>query len=306
MTRKRHPCARTNATLRREIQESLETNKALAARLGLNLKTVAKWRSRATTSDARKGPRPVSTVLSATEEALIVVFRKHTRFPLDVCLAHLKPRIPALSRSALHRCLKRYRVSRIPRGLAEKPPKFDLGRQSAHFTIEVCALPGEAGDYLYAAINQTRFVFAKVMKGVSPYDAADFLEDLRKNAPTGISSVITSDHEAFTHPAGEPWSPPTSGRPRSCARPRDRRARILRLRMKPGRFARPVRQSSASGWATKIRTRRIEARMRNAGCWPFQTCDCHIANHSPPTARKAMNQTRNPQPAPAKTNRLAW
>ena len=196
MTRKLHPCARTNATLRREIQESLETNKALAARLGLNLKTVAKWRSRATTSDARKGPRPVSTVLSATEEALIVVFRKHTRFPLDVCLAHLKPRIPALSRSALHRCLKRYRVSRIPRGLAEKPPKFDLGRQSAHFTIEVCALPGEAGDYLYAAINQTRFVFAKVMKGVSPYDAADFLEDLRKYAPTGISSVITSDHEA--------------------------------------------------------------------------------------------------------------
>src|SRR5271166_1499162 len=99
MTRKLHPCARTNATLRREIQESLETNKALAARLGLNLKTVAKWRSRATTSDARKGPRPVSTVLSATEEALIVVFRKHTRLPLDVCLAHLKPRIPALSRT---------------------------------------------------------------------------------------------------------------------------------------------------------------------------------------------------------------
>ena len=21
------------------------------------------------------------------------------------------------------------------------------------------------------------------------------------------------------------------------------------------------------------------ARMRNAGCWPFQICDCHIANH---------------------------
>jgi len=56
VTRKLHPCARTNATLRREIQESSETNKALAARLGLKLKTVAKWRSRTTTSDARKGP----------------------------------------------------------------------------------------------------------------------------------------------------------------------------------------------------------------------------------------------------------
>ena len=115
MTRKLHPCARTNAALRREIQESSETNKALAARLGRNIKTIAKWRSRATTSDARKGPRPASTVLSATEEAVIVVFRKHTRFTLDVCLAHLKPRIPTLTRSALHRCLKRYRVSRVPR-----------------------------------------------------------------------------------------------------------------------------------------------------------------------------------------------
>ena len=68
-------------------------------------------------------------------------------------------------------------------------------------------MPGEAGDYLYAAISQTRFVFAKVMKGVSPYDAADFLDDLRKNAPAGVSSVITSDHEAFGHPAGRPWQP---------------------------------------------------------------------------------------------------
>jgi hypothetical protein len=168
MTRKLHPCAGTNAALRRDIQESSETNKALAARLGLNLKTIAKWRSRAVTSDARKGPRPVSTVLSAVEEALIVVFRKHTRFPLDVCLAHLKPRIPALIRSALHRCLKRYRISRIPKGLAEMPPKFDLGKQSAHFAIEVCAMPGEAGDYLYPAINQTLFLFAKVIKAVSP------------------------------------------------------------------------------------------------------------------------------------------
>ena len=49
-------------------------------------------------------------------------------------------------------------------------------------------MPGEAGDYLYAAINQTRFVFAKVMKGVSPYDAADFLEDLRKAAPAVCAS----------------------------------------------------------------------------------------------------------------------
>src|SRR5208337_2485390 len=147
MTRKLHPCARTNAKLRREIQESAEANKALAARLGLNVKTVAKWRSRTTTSDARKGPkRPASTVLSAVEEALIVVFRKHTRLPLNACLAHLKPRIPALSRSALHRCLKRYGVSRIPKDLAKRPTEFELGAEPSDYAIELCAMPGAVSD----------------------------------------------------------------------------------------------------------------------------------------------------------------
>ena len=68
-------------------------------------------------------------------------------------------------------------------------------------------MPGEADDYLYVAISQTQFVFAKVMKGVSPYDTANFLDDLRRNAPAGVSSVITSDHEAFGHPAERPWQP---------------------------------------------------------------------------------------------------
>ena len=31
--------------------------------------------------------------------------------------------------------------------------------------------------------------------------------DLRKGAPAGLSSVETSDHEAFTHPGGRPWGP---------------------------------------------------------------------------------------------------
>jgi len=68
-------------------------------------------------------------------------------------------------------------------------------------------MPGETADYLDAAINQTRFVFAKVMKGISAYDAEDFLGDLVKNAPARVWSVETSDHEAFTHPKGRPGDP---------------------------------------------------------------------------------------------------
>jgi pilus assembly protein Flp/PilA len=46
MTRKRHPSARTTRAMRREIQQSEESDRALAARLGINPKTVAKWRGR--------------------------------------------------------------------------------------------------------------------------------------------------------------------------------------------------------------------------------------------------------------------
>ena len=49
------------------------------------------------------------------------------------------------------------------------------------------------GDYLYTAISQTWFVFAKVMKSLSPDEATDFLEELRENAPAGVWSVVWRD-----------------------------------------------------------------------------------------------------------------
>ena len=111
------------------------------------------------------GPKhPVSTVLNAAEEALIVVFRKHTRLPLNDCWACLKPIIPSLSRSALHRCLKRYGVSRIPKGQRGKLPKMEDRQDYGRFTVEIHALPGEAREYLYSAISSVkRLVFARVL-----------------------------------------------------------------------------------------------------------------------------------------------
>ena len=78
---------------------------ALAARYGLNAKTVRKWRKRTTTADALMGPKkPKSTVLTPAEEAIVVAFRQKTLLPLDDVLGCLKGAIPNLSRSALHRC----------------------------------------------------------------------------------------------------------------------------------------------------------------------------------------------------------
>ena len=44
----------------------------------------------------------------------MVAFRKHTLLPLDDCLYALQPSIPQLTRSALHRCLQRDGISRLP------------------------------------------------------------------------------------------------------------------------------------------------------------------------------------------------
>jgi transposase-like protein len=70
-----HGSARTTAAIRRAIQHSHESLRALARRHGINPKTVAKWRKRCSTADLKTGPTaPRSTVLSVDQEAVIVSF----------------------------------------------------------------------------------------------------------------------------------------------------------------------------------------------------------------------------------------
>ena len=101
--------ATTTAAVRRAIQASSESLRALAARYGVDPKTVAKWRKRTRVADLPAGPRNASsTVLGLEDEAVIVAFRRHTLLPLDDRLYALQPAIPHLTRSSLHRCLQRH------------------------------------------------------------------------------------------------------------------------------------------------------------------------------------------------------
>src|SRR3978361_1584357 len=110
-----HGSATTTAAVRRAIQHSEASLRTLAARYGINPKTVAKWKKRTSTTDHRTGPtQPRPTVLSVEDEAVIVAFRRHTLLPLDDCLYALQATIPQLTRSSLHRCLQRHGISRLP------------------------------------------------------------------------------------------------------------------------------------------------------------------------------------------------
>ena len=110
------------------------------------------------------GPKQVSTVLTAEQEAIAVAFRQHTLLPLDDCLYALQEIIPYLSRSALHRCFQRYGVSRLPlsdEGQSAPKKKFKdypIGYRPVDFA-EVRTEEGR--QYLFVAIDRTS-------KGASP------------------------------------------------------------------------------------------------------------------------------------------
>ena len=85
-----HGSATTTEAVRRAIQHSQPSLRALAKRYGINQKTVAKWKRRTSASDLPTGPKESkSTVLTVEEEAIVVAFRRHTLLPLDDCLCSL-------------------------------------------------------------------------------------------------------------------------------------------------------------------------------------------------------------------------
>ena len=111
-----HGSARTTPRIRAELKAAKTPARLLASLYRLNVKTVRKWRNRTDTTDAPMGPKPKSSVLTPAEEAIIVEFRRQTLLPLDDDLDCLKDTIPNLNRSALHRCLQRHGISRLPAG----------------------------------------------------------------------------------------------------------------------------------------------------------------------------------------------
>ena len=61
-----HGCATTTHAIRAALQQSKASSKDLAARHGLNPKTVAKWRKRAFVHDAVMGPKTLRPTVLTT------------------------------------------------------------------------------------------------------------------------------------------------------------------------------------------------------------------------------------------------
>lgn len=196
-----HGSATTTHTIRAAIQRSKAPLKELAARYGLNRKTVAKWRKRAFVHDAPMGPKaPCSTVLTPGEEAAVVAFRKHTLLPLDDCLYALQATIPHLTRSALHRCFQRHGISRLPEIEGDKTPRKAFRRYPiGYFHIDIAEVRTAEGKlHLFVAIDRTsKYAFARLMERATTATARAFLEALIAAVPYQIHTVLTDNGIQF-------------------------------------------------------------------------------------------------------------
>jgi len=196
-----HGCATTTEAVRRAIQHSQKSLRALAKHYGINQKTVAKWKKRSSVTDLPTGPKePKSTVLSIEDEAIIVAFRRHTLLPLDDCLYALQATLPHLTRSSLHRCLQRHGISRLPEVEGDKPDRrkfkvYPIG----YFHIDIAEVRTEEGKlYLFVAIDRTsKFAFVELYEKATARRATDFLQALIKAVPYKIHTVLTDNGIQF-------------------------------------------------------------------------------------------------------------
>ncbi|WP_299776083.1 IS481 family transposase, partial [uncultured Tateyamaria sp.] len=169
--------------------------------LGINVKTVAKWRKRQTVEDRKTGPKePSSTVLSEDEEAMVVAFRRHTLLPLDDCLYALQPSIPHLTRSSLHRCLQRHDISRLPDMDGDKPKRQRFKRYPiGYFHLDIAEVRTEEGKlHLFVAIDRTsKFAVAQLVEKANRKTAWEFLEHLLEAVPYRIHTILTDNGIQF-------------------------------------------------------------------------------------------------------------
>jgi len=197
-----HGCATTTPATRRFIQQSTESAQKIAKHLGINVKTVTKWRERTSTEEAVRGPKPASTVLTPAEEAAIVLFRQQTRLPLDDCLYALQEAIPHLRRSSLHRCLERHGISRLPdlAGAGVEKAKFK-DYPIGYLHVDFAEVRTEEGKpYVFVAIDRTsKLAFAHLYDQATQATAVDFLERVLPQLPYKIHKILTDNGSQFRY-----------------------------------------------------------------------------------------------------------
>ncbi len=147
------------------------------------------------------GPRQArSTVLTEAEEAMVVEFRRRTLLPLDDVMGCLRETIPTLSRSALHRCLVRHGISRLPQGEEKSSKRGRFTETEIGFVhIDACELRLAEGKlHMFLAIDRlTKFTYVEFHERSTMAIGAAFFRSALAAFPYKIRIVLTDNGIAF-------------------------------------------------------------------------------------------------------------
>jgi hypothetical protein len=198
-----HANAKTTVRIRKEIQESKESIAQLAERYSLNPKTVAKWRRASDCVDGRSGSKAPKSALSTQEQHIVCEFRRITKFSLDDVFIALKDKIPALTRSNLHRCLVRHNLNKLPKDeekIKEKQQFKEYEVGFVHVDITQLLLEGGVKLYLFVGICRvSKYAYIELHENMETKTACAFLENLVANCDFTIHRILTDNGAQFTY-----------------------------------------------------------------------------------------------------------
>jgi transposase len=196
-----HANATTTPRIRAYIQASAKPVAELVEELGVSETTIRRWRSRDTVADGSHVPKRLTTSLSELEEGLICELRRSLDLPLDDITEVMRRCVNGkLSRSAIHRCLKRHGISRRPK--PDKPPVGTFETTGVGFIhVDLKHLPAlrRQKSYAFVAIDRaTRYVYLEIHPQRDAETAAGFLRRFLAHFPYQVHTILTDNGSEFT------------------------------------------------------------------------------------------------------------
>jgi transposase InsO family protein len=196
-----HANATTTPRTRAYIQASGAGVAALAGELGVSQTTIRRWKRRTGVADGSHVAKRLAISLTPLEERLVVALRTDLALPLDdiVEVMH-RCRNPKLSRSAIHRCLRRNGLARRPKPARAKPGSFEPASVGfIHVDLKHLTRLNGRPSFVFVAIDRaTRFVHIESIDRRDAATVAACLERFLAVFPHKVHTILTDNGSEFT------------------------------------------------------------------------------------------------------------
>ena len=249
-----HRNATTTPRTRELIRASTRPVRELAREHGVSETAVRRWKGRADTADRPHTPRRLATRFTAEEEEVVRELRVRLGLSLDDMLEVVRRCVRAdISRSALHRCLRRLGLSRAAPPVEPGHRPFDAAPFGyVHADLKHLARLEGKPAYVFVAIERTtRFVHVAILPERGAAAVAACWERFLQAFGHPVHTVLTDNGSEFTDRFAVDMKGKPPGKP-SGRHPFDRICAARGVRHKLTRPYRPQTNGMAERFNRRI------------------------------------------------------